>query len=147
MKVSEFSDTAREEPPISHQIAALEQQIQHHKARIKSRSYALEYKARSRLASPSVLLLAAGAGFLGERLLRRNSQHAQAAHQSQAKNRAQTESMLSQVMKAAAMVQAVLASYPVVQLTKYLAQQKATGKSSTSSASNKQPMPQTTAYH
>ncbi|HEU4709484.1 MAG TPA: hypothetical protein VFS17_09240 [Methylophilaceae bacterium] len=147
MKLSELSDTAKEEPPISHQIAALEQQIQHHKARIKSRSYALEYKARSKLASPSVLLLSAGAGFLGERLLRRSSQHAHATQQSQGKSRAQTESMLSQVMKAAAMVQAVLASYPVVQLTKYLAQQKTAGKPTTSPASTRQPMPETTAYH
>lgn len=120
MKLSEFSDTATESPPIKDEIAALEHQIAHHRARIKSRSYALEYQARKRVTSPVFLLLAAGAGFMGERYLSRK-------HPAQPKPNGHVprqESIIEKGLKAVTLIQGIMASYPVMLLRKHLDEQK-----------------------
>lgn len=125
MKLSEFSSTATESPPIKDEIAALEHQISYHRARIKSRSHAVEYQARKRITSPAFLLLAAGAGFLGERYL--SSKSAKQAAQSKPNGHAREpahESIIEKGLKLVTLIQGIMASYPVMLLRKHLDEQK-----------------------
>ena len=125
MKISEFTSTATESPPIKDEIAALEHQIGYHRARIKSRSHAMEYQVRKRIASPTFLLLAAGAGFLGERYLssRSGKQAAQPKPNGHAYDPAH-ESIIEKGLKMVTLIQGIMASYPVMLLRKHFDEQK-----------------------
>lgn len=116
MKLSEFSQTATESPPIKDEIAALEQQISYHRERLKSRSYMLEYRVRKQVTSPAFLLLAAAGGFLGERYLR--SKHA--APQKPRVQAPHEEGLIERGLKMVTLIQGIMASYPVMLLRKYL---------------------------
>lgn len=120
MKLSELSSTATDAPPIKDEIAALEHQIGYHRERIKSRSYALEYKMRKRIASPTFLLLAAGAGFLGERYLSRK----QSTQPKPDGHTPPRESIIEKGLKTVTLIQGIMASYPVMLLRKYMDEQK-----------------------
>ena len=124
MKLSEFSQTATESPPIKDEIEALERQIEYRRERLKSRSYALEYQARKRVTSPAFLLMAVAGGFLGERYLSRK--HTKATHEhangeaSTSTSQVKKEGLIDKALKTVALVQGIMASYPVMLLRKYL---------------------------
>lgn len=126
MKVSELGHTATESPPIKDEIAALEQQIEYRRERLKARSYMLEYRARKSITSPAFLLIAAAGGFLGERYLSRKQAMAQTqihgqGGQAQPKRvQEKKEGIIDQALKAVALIQGIMASYPVMLLRKYL---------------------------
>lgn len=117
MKLSEFSQTATEQPPIKDEIAALEQQIGYHRERIKSRSYMLEYRLRKQVTTPAFLILAAAGGFLGERYLRHK--HA-APHKPQVQQAPKQEGLIERGLKMVTLIQGIMASYPVMLLRKYM---------------------------
>lgn len=117
MKLSDLSQTATESPPIKDEIAALEQQIGYRRERLKSRSYLLEYRLRKQVTSPTFLLVAAAAGFLGERYLR----HKHSAPLKPEKAPKQ-ESLIEKGLKTVTLIQGIMASYPVMLLRKYLDQ-------------------------
>ena len=125
MKLSEFTSTASESPPIKDEIAALEHQISQHHARIKSRSYAMEYRVRKRIASPTVLLLAAGVGFLGERYLSSRSANQSASAKSNGHARGPAnESIIEKGLKMVTLIRGIMASYPVMLLRKHFDEQQ-----------------------
>jgi hypothetical protein len=105
------SADAADETPVRDEIAALEQQILYRRERLKSRSYALEYQVRKRVASPYTLVAALAAGFFGERLLRSRNRQPDIAHHQ--KEKPQDEGFLSQALKAVTLVQGIMAS-PVI---------------------------------
>jgi hypothetical protein len=129
MKISELGHTATESPPIKDEIAALEQQIEYRRERLKSRSYMLEYRARQKLVSPAFLLMAVAGGFLGERYLsyKQNMAHAQRpAHPGQLHGKPvqeRKEGLIEKGLKAVTLIQGIMASYPVMMLRKYLDEQ------------------------
>ena len=117
MKLSEFSQTATESPPIKDEIAALEQQISYRRERLKSRSYMLEYRMRKQVTSPAFLVVAAAVGFLGERYLR----HKHAAPAKPVESHApKQEGLIERGLKAVTLIQGIMASYPVMLLRKYM---------------------------
>ena len=117
MKLSEFSQTATESPPIKDEIAALEQQISYRRERLKSRSYMLEYRMRKQVTSPAFLVAAAAVGFLGERYLRNKHAAPRKPAQPQAPRQ---EGLIERGLKAVTLIQGIMASYPVMLLRKYL---------------------------
>lgn len=130
MKISELGHTATESPPIKDEIAALGQQIEYRRERLKSRSYMLEYQMRKRVTSPAFLLIAAAGGFLGERYLSRKqaitAQTQAHAHGDPAKGKQvqeKKEGIIDKALKTVALVQGIMASYPVMLLRKYLDEQ------------------------
>ena len=126
MKISELGQTSTESPPIKDEIAALEQQIDYRRERLKSRSYMLEYRMRKQLTSPAFLLIAAAGGFLGERYLSRKQAMAQTQGRAQDENaqgkpaQEKKESFIDKCLKTVALIQGIMASYPVMLLRKYM---------------------------
>jgi hypothetical protein len=128
MKVSELGHTATESPPIKDEIAALEQQIEYRRERLKSRSYMLEYRARKKMTSPAFLLIAVAGGFLGERYLsyKQTMAHAQRPAPGQVHGKPvqeRKEGLIEKGLKAVTLIQGIMASYPVMLLRKYLDEQ------------------------
>jgi hypothetical protein len=138
MKISELSQTATESPPIKDEIAALEQQIEYRRERIKSRSHMVEYRARQKVTSPAFLLLAVAGGFLGERYLsRRQAVPGSRAHAHNGHAHDQTvvekkPGIIDQALKTVTLIQGIMASYPVMLLRKYLDEQKSQSQASPS---------------
>jgi len=126
MKVSELGHTATESPPIKDEIAALEQQIEYRRERLKARRYTLEYRARKSITSPAFLLIAAAGGFLGERYLSRKQAMAQTqglAHDGRTHAKPvqeKKETFIDKCLKTVALIQGIMASYPVMLLRKYM---------------------------
>jgi|GEM_PF-5802321 len=129
MKISELGQTATESPPIKDDIAALEQQIEYRRERIKSRSHMLEYRARQKVTSPAFLLLAVAGGFLGERYLSRKQAITESqAYQHHGNGHAKPvvekkPGIIDQALKTVALIQGIMASYPVMLLRKYMDEQ------------------------